>query len=200
MTQTEVEVLEPPRKGTIPWLQLQEHVEWHGMEIPDVHRIPAGASRYDGPDDGKCRVIHAGDRGRCRAPRVRVYGICSAHLGGGDPEAASREAVTVRARLKSQRMLLGIGTSRVGNPRQIARLRALGRVEEIASALIDAPLDDAELGTVERQQAVLRALDATFPLQAMTVEVELPASAEGVQGMGWESMQRLASTLLDSEA
>jgi hypothetical protein len=40
MTQTEVEVLEPPRKGTIPWLQLQEHVEWHGMEIPDVHRIP----------------------------------------------------------------------------------------------------------------------------------------------------------------
>ena len=43
---------------------------------------------------------------------------------------------------------------------------------------------------------MVRGLDATFPLRSMSVEVELPADAAGVQAMGWEAMQQLASRLL----
>ena len=91
--------------------------------------------------------------------------LCSAHAGGGDPEAGVIAAREKRTKLKARRTLLGIGPNRVGNPRAHARLRALERADDIAQALIDAPLDDAELGSVERQLAVVRGLDATFPLQ-----------------------------------
>jgi hypothetical protein len=70
------------------------------------------------------------------------------------------------------------------------------RAEELAKALVDAPIDDRDLGTIERQQAVVRALDATFPLQQTTVEVELPASGEQVGEMSWQDMQALAARLL----
>jgi hypothetical protein len=79
-----------------------------------------------------------------------------------------------------------------------ARLAAAqARAEEIAAAIIDAPLDDRDLGTVERQQALLRGLDATYPLQQATFEVELPADVDGVQGLGWEEMQQLAARVLE---
>ena len=175
-----------PKRGTLEWLRLRPLVEVCGLLVPDCHRIPDGASLAEAePDTGRCRVIHVDGRGRCGAPRVRGWGICSAHLGGGDPEAASALGHAVKARIKERRTLLGIGPNRVGNPRQAARLAALERSEEIARALVDGPLDDAELGSVERQIAVVRALDATFPLQAMTVEVELPTSGEAVTEMGW---------------
>jgi hypothetical protein len=79
----------------------------------------------------------------------------------------------------------------------MARLAAQERAEEIAKALVDGPLDDTDLATVERQLAVIRALDATYPLQSMSVEVELPSDGEGVLGMGWQDMQQLASRLLE---
>jgi len=76
-------------------------------------------------------------------------------------------------------------------------VQALDRAHELAAALVDAPLDDASLSTIERQRAVLAALDATFPLQQMTVEVELPATAAAVPELGWVEMQQLAARLLD---
>jgi hypothetical protein len=185
---------EPPRRGTLPWLQLQEHVDWHGQQVPTVHRIPEGSERYDGEDDGKCRVVMP-ERGRCRAARTRLYGICSAHLGGGDPQAAAAAGVAAKIRIKERRQLLGISASRTADPRQAARMAALARVEEIAAAIVDGPLDDENLSTLERQSAVLKAVDATFPLALTTVEIELPANAEGVQDMGWESMVALAAKL-----
>lgn len=194
----DVEPYEPPKRGTLAWLQLQETVLVDGYEVPSVHRIPAGSTIYRGEDDGKCRV-EMPERGRCRAPRIRVLGLCSAHAGGGDPEAAQAAALASKAKLKARRQLLGIGPATAGNPRQAARMAALERVEEIAAALVDGPLDASDLTTLERQSAVLKMLDATFPLQQMTVEVELPSEAEGVQAMGWEDMQRLAARLLVSE-
>jgi hypothetical protein len=194
----EIAIIEEPKKGTLPWLAAQTHVDWEGLSVPDVNRIPPGSERYTGEDDGKCRVVMP-ERGRCRAPRVRTYGICSAHLGGGDPGAGADAATASRVKLKERRMLLGIGPGRVGNPRQHARLAALARADELAKALVDGPLDDVELGSVERQQAVIRMLDSTFPLQSMTVEVELPADAAGVAAMGWEEMQRLAATYAETD-
>ena len=112
--------------------------------------------------------------------------------------AASAKGHAVKARLRQRRELLGIGPNRVANPRQIARVAALDRAHELARALVDAPLDDPELGTIERQQAVVRALGETFPLQQMTVEVELPSSAAGIAELGWQDMQQLAARLLGS--
>jgi hypothetical protein len=186
---------EPPKRGTLAWLQLQEHVLWEGVEVPAVHRIPDGALRHPGDDDGRCRVVWEDGR-RCGATRMRAYGICSAHAGGGDPQAASERGHAKKAVLRQRRALLGIGPNTAANPRQIARLAALGRAEEIAAALVDGPLDDASLSAVERQQAVIRTLSETFPLQQLTVEVELPADAAAVSDMGWEAMQQLAGRLL----
>jgi hypothetical protein len=122
--------------------------------------------------------------------------LCSAHLGGGDPEHAAQLAGIARTKLRQRRLLLGVGPSRTANPRQAARLRALERAEEVAAALVDAPLDDAALSSIERQLAVVRALDATYPLQSMSVEIELPSSADDVSAMGWEAMQALAARML----
>jgi hypothetical protein len=65
-----------------------------------------------------------------------------------------------------------------------------------AQKLVSGPLDDPKLGAIERQIAAARALDATFPLQQATLEVELPADAAGIQSLGWQEMQQLAARLL----
>jgi hypothetical protein len=195
MGQSENEILEP-RRGTKAWIDAQGTVEVDGLLVPACHRIPIGGSILRGEDDGRCKIIIP-DRGRCRAPRVRGLLGCSAHMGGGDPAAASILGNRSKARLKARRSLLGIGANRIANPRQMARLAAQERAEEIAKALVDGPLDDTDLATIERQLAVIRALDATYPLQSMSVEVELPTNGEGVLGMGWQDMQQLASRLLE---
>jgi len=185
-------------RGTRPWIDAHELVQVAGELVPSCHRIPEGAELLPGEDDGRCRVMLLDGRGRCRAPRMRGMTLCSAHAGGGDPVAASAKGHAVKARLRQRRELLGIGPNRVANPRQIARVAALDRAHELARALVDAPLDDPELGTIERQQAVVRALGETFPLQQMTVEVELPSSAAGIAELGWQDMQQLAARLLGS--
>lgn len=123
--------------------------------------------------------------------------MCIVHAGGGDALAASRAGHEQRAVLKARRQLLGIGPRTAGNPRALARLAAQERAEEIAAALVDGPLDDRGITALERQTAVIRALDATYPLQSATFEVELPADAEGVAGLGWAEMQALAARLLE---
>jgi hypothetical protein len=190
------EELEPaPRKGTIAWLQLQNTVEVDGWSVPACHRIPEGATIRRGEDNGRCRVVKV-DGKTCGAVRTHVFGICAAHAGGGDHEAGALASQAARARIRSRRLLLGIGSRASANPRQLARLAALERAEELANALVHGPLDDVDLGSLERQRAAVTALEQTFPLQAMTVEVELPAEASGVAAMGWEEMQQLAARLV----
>jgi hypothetical protein len=67
----------------------------------------------------------------------------------------------------------------------------------VVAALVDAPLDDPDLSTVERQQAVVRMLAETFPLATATLSVELPADAGDVPGMSWDSMRALGERLVD---
>ena len=74
----------------------------------------------------------------------------------------------------------------------------MARAERLAEALL-APLDDEALGSLAQQRAAVTVLDATFPLQQTTVEVELPAEEAGVQALGWEQMQALAARLLDEQ-
>lgn len=199
MGEAEIEILPPadgPKRGTRDWILAQPLIERDGARVPASHRIPAEGTFQPGEDDGYCQVTFPDGR-RCRATRIRGLLLCSGHAGGGDPQAGVIAARAQRTRIKERRTLLGIGASRVGDPRNHARMRALERAEEIAEALVDGPLDDRELGSVERQVAVVRALDATFPIQTATVEVELPASGEAVAGMSWESMQALAARLLE---
>ena len=60
--------------------------------------------------------------------------------------------------------MLGISAAGTANPRQLARLKALERSEELAEALVNGPLDDPDLGSVQRQLAAGRIIDAVFPL------------------------------------
>jgi hypothetical protein len=187
----------PPRQGTLAWLQLQEHIEWEGIEIPACHRVPAEAERAtDRP--GLCAVVRGGER--CRGIATRLYGLCLPHAGGGaaDMKAVSLAGHAAKAKLRQQRVLLGVGPNRVGSARQRARVAAALRADEIATALVDDVLD-ADLAPLARQQAVLRILDAVEPLQTMSVEVEVPTDQAGVQALGWVEMQALASQLLGDE-
>jgi len=191
---------EQPREGTLAWLQLQPHVEVLGLQLPDVHRVLDGSQLAPEDDDpGHCRIVRPDGR-RCRSTPTRRYGVCLIHAGGGmrDYASAARAAHAAKARLKVRRELLGIGPNRVGSARSHARLRALARAEELAEALVDGPLDAPGLGPIERQRAALAALDATFPLQRLDVELELPASPDEAESLSWESMQRLAAQLLTS--
>jgi len=106
----------------------------------------------------------------------------------------------MRARSRERRQLLGISAWGRANPRQLARLRALERSEELAEALVDGPLDDPNLGSVQRQMAAARIVDATFPLAETTVEIELPATAEEIEALSWSQMQTLAARLLGPDA
>lgn len=170
-------------------------------QLPEGHRIPPDATFHLGEDDGRCRVIRPDGR-RCGAPRVRALGLCSGHAGIGgvatDPTGSALLAHASKARIRERRQLLGIGPRRNADPRQIARIRAHERAEDAALALVDAPLDDRSLGTIERQRAVVTMLDAVFPLATTSVEIELPVEGAGVAQLGWQDMQALAARLLDS--
>jgi len=185
-------VVEQPREGTLAWLQLQEHVEVDGLLLPRCHRVPGKLAE----PDGRCRVIKQSGE-RCGSVPTRLYGICITHLGGGEQNGArlSRIGNQAKLRLKTQRQLLGISANRTGSARQMARLEAQQRAADVAAALL-APLDDSDLGSLSRQAAAVKILDATEPIQTASVEVELPADETGVQGLGWAEMQQLAAKLL----
>ena len=192
-------VEEAPRIGTLAWLQLQPHIVIDGHELPACHRIPEGGRIEPGEDDGKCRLVRPDGR-RCLSPRLRGYSLCLVHAGGGgmtDPLAMSRKAHAVKVARRERRELLGIGPRRAASPRAIARMQAQERAEQLATAIVAAPLDDPSLGTIERQTAALRALDATYPLASTSVELSIPADADSAASMSWADMQALAARLLD---
>src|SRR5215831_17956288 len=199
-TADDVQDAEPPREGTLAWLQTQEHVDVQGLQLPAVHRVPKDATLLLGDDDGHCRVVKA-DGKRCGSTRLRLYGICLIHAGGGGfigengAAVMSKRAHAVKIARRERRELLGIGSRRAASPRQIARVQAMARAEALAAAIVSAPLDDASLGTIERQKAALAALEATFPLATVSAEVSFPASAEQAASMTWPEMQALAARL-----
>lgn len=191
------EAAAPPREGTLAWLQLQEHVHIDGLgEIPARHKLDlVEGSLYLGEDDGRCRYERP-ERGRCGAPRLLAYGLCLVHAGGGsDMSEIGKRGGAAKTRLRLHRQVLGIGPSRAADPRQLARLRAHSRAEEIAAALL-APLDDSEISALAQQRSAVTILDTLWPQQTVQLTVEMPADSEGVSGMGWADMQALAAQLL----
>lgn len=203
-SEPELEPLEPleppPKEGTVAWLALQPHVLWEGIEIPHCHRIAHGSTLAPDDDISRCRVIKPTGE-RCRATPTRRYAICSGHLGGGtrDFAAISKMGREKRAVLKARRELLGVGPNRIGSARQRARLRAAERADELALALVDGPLDDADLSSFMRQTAALRVLDAVEPLATLSLEATMPSSSDEVSSMSWEALQTLASRLLEQQ-
>src|SRR5262245_59109429 len=174
----------------------EERLELH---VPETAIIPEGATFYEGEDDGRCRLIKAtGDR--CRASRIRAVGLCPGHAGRGgvaeDPYGTSRLAAVRRTERKQTRMMLGISARRASQPTELARYRAQERAEGLATALVDAPLDDPEVGTIARQQAVIRALELLYPQVTAQVQVDVPEDADQLAGMGWEQVQQLAQAYL----
>lgn len=189
---------ETPAKGTLLWLVEQSHIDVRGRSLPSVHRIPEGSTwRSDEERGTRCALIRPDGR-PCGAPAVKRYGVCLVHCGGGAYDLAAMSALGVAklGRLRLKRELLGIGPARSGNPRQVARVAAAERADELALALL-APLDDRRLSSMEKQRAAVTAIDATFPLQSTTVDLELPTDAGEIGAMGWEAMQQLAARLLD---
>jgi hypothetical protein len=155
--------------------------------------VPEGATFYLGDDDGYCRVIHAGERGRCQGVRMLDSGLCPPHAGRSrildDPRGMQARSAQGKVRAKERRTLLA---SNGITPRSAARAAAIARTDAIVRALVDDPLDDRDMSTRGRQRAVLDMLDAVFPLSTVTAEVEVPADPES---MGWADMQRLAIQL-----
>lgn len=171
------------------------------LRVPDGARLPPETTFYEGLDDGRCRVVRKDGR-RCAATRMRATGICPGHAGlggvGNDPAAASRKGHAEKARRVQARAVLGISARRASTPLQAARIAAQLRADDYARALVDAPLDDPELGSVARQQAAVRSLELLYPQVQARLEVELPTEPDEVAGMGWQDMQAMAAQLLSS--
>jgi hypothetical protein len=167
------------------------------LRIPETAKLPEGATFHEGEDDGYCRLI-APDGTRCRAHRAKATGLCPGHSGLGiasQPHNASQQAHAARRRNASLRATLGITARTAAQPLALSRMRAQERAEAAAHALVDGPLDDPELGTIARQQAVLRMLELLYPQATVQASVELPADPEGVASMGWQELQALAAQL-----
>jgi hypothetical protein len=188
---------EAPRYGTLAYLELREHVDVNGRELPDCHRIPEGSTwRTDEERGMRCALVKPGGVA-CGAPATRRYGVCLVHAGGGaDPAELSAKGTAKLGRLRVQRELLGVGPRGMANPRMVARVAAAERAEELALALL-APLDDRKLGSMDRQQAARVILGETFPQATATIDVEIPASAEDVAALGWQDLQALAARVLE---
>jgi hypothetical protein len=178
----------------IPNNEVSVLAEW---APPESARVPEGASFVLGEDDGYCRVLHVDGR-RCQGIRMHATGLCPPHSGQSrildDPRGMQARGSQGRVRARERRSLLvanGI------NPRKAAREAAIARSDAVVRALVDAPLDDENLSTMQRQKAVLGMLDAVFPLAQVSAEIELPADPEG---LSWGDMQRLAGQLLGETA
>lgn len=169
--------------------------------VPDTALVPDGSTFYDGPDDKRCRLIKP-DGERCKATRVRRYGLCSGHAGTGgimrDPAGAAKLANAERRRRSAARVSLGISARRAAQPLQQSRMQAQLRANEVAAALIDAPLDDPEVGTIPRQQAMIRAMELLYPQVHASLDMTLPDEPEQLGTMGWQEMQALAQQLVTS--
>lgn len=172
------------------------------LAIPESAKIPPGATFYEGQDDGRCRIVKP-DGNRCGGTRMRRYGLCPGHAGVGgvsiDPAGASRLAAARRGELRERRMLLGVSARRGASPVQVARLAATKRAQDFAKAIVDAPLDDAELGTTARQLAAIRAVELLYPQVTAQLDVTLPESEQDARSMGWQEMQALAARLFDED-
>src|SRR5215471_6190125 len=71
-----------PKRGTLAWLQAQPTVMLaDGTTVPATHRIPEGAELALPSADSRCRVTVGGER--CRGTRLKAYGLCMGHAGGG---------------------------------------------------------------------------------------------------------------------
>jgi hypothetical protein len=170
------------------------------LRVPETAKLPEGATFYEGPDDAHCRLVNADGR-RCGAHRIRATGLCPGHSGRGiaaSPYEAAKQAARGRQEKARRRLILGISARGAAEPLALSRIRAQERAEAAAHALVDAPLDDPELGTIARQQAVLRMLELLYPQASLQASVELPADPEGVASMGWQDLQALASQLVTS--
>ena len=168
------------------------------LRIPETAKIPEGATFYEGEDDTRCRVIKPGGE-RCGAVRMRAYGICAAHAGRGilvDPKRFSEAGHAAKKRKTLARATLGISARRASQPLQAARVAAQLRANDYARAVVDAPLDDPELGSVARQQAAIRALELLYPQVHASLDLSLPEEPDQVGAMGWQEMQAMAAQLL----
>lgn len=87
-------------------------------------------------------------------------------------------------------MLLGITARSAADPRQLARIRAQERAEEIARALIDEPLD-ADLTPQQRQPLVIAGLEQAFPKVTAQLAVEMPSDQAGFEALGWDELRQL---------
>src|SRR5262249_5551853 len=148
-----------------------------------------------GLDDGRCRVIKA-DGARCRGSRLREHGLCPGHAGKGgisrNPQEAARKAAQRRTERRQARLLLGVSARRGAEPLQASRLAAITRANDFAKAIVDAPLDDESLSTLQRQQAAVKAVELLFPQVTAQLDVEVPGDQDGVAQLDWEQLQALA--------
>jgi len=147
-------------------------------------------------------VIKA-DGTRCRATRTLRTGACPGHSGIGgvaaNPAASSQLGHAEKRRRSLARAQLGITARRAATPLQAARLAAQLRADDYARALVDAPLDDPDLSTLQRQRAAIDAVNVLFPPSTVQLQVEVPEDAAGVEGLSWAEMQSLAAQLLGSQ-
>lgn len=170
------------------------------LRIPDGAKIPEGATFYDGADDGRCRLLRPNGE-RCNASRIRALGLCPGHAGIGgindNPRLASKLGHIERKRRSESRLALGISARRASQPLAAARIRAQTRADDYAKAVVDAPLDDPELGSVARQTAAIKALELLYPQVHASLDMTLPDEPEQLGAMSWQGMQALAQRLLE---
>ena len=152
----------------------------------------AAVEKRVAPEDRRCSHLYEDGR-QCVSYRAKSdpEGRCAGHAGlNGDLSAAGRKGNATQQELRRRRRLLGLKRA---DPRLLARVALLERAEDVAEAIVTAPLDSERLGVLERQKAMIQAHGFAF---TETADVERPASASEVAAMGWRAVEKLAEVLL----
>ena len=73
------------------------------------------------------------------------------------------------------------------------------RAQDYARAIVDDPLDDPDLSSLNRQRAAIAALELLYPQVTATMQVDLPEDEEGARTLGWAELQQLAGLHLEGD-
>jgi len=136
---------------------------------------------------------------------VRSSDYCSAHSGLGisqDPAGFAAKGGKALAERSERRaaLRLALGLDRAYGPRAALKAAASLEASRIAGRVIGTVIDP-KVDPVRAADLGLRLIDAVDPLVSVSVETEMPADLDALQGMSLGQLQAIAkgNGLLDAD-
>lgn len=186
-------VLEPAERDE-PTVHADVQVTHSSLPVEVVNPAqPFHGSRGDAPGPRGCWALKR-DGSPCGAARRADGDYCNAHSGLGVAKnpaewAPLAQKASAENRRRRAALRLELGITRPQSIRGMLRAQAWVERERVAAAAL-AGLDADS--PAQRSRAALAIIDAVEPQQRATLDVPLPSSPDGLDGMSLSELRQLA--------